>query len=79
MKTTLEQRLTAFDVPLIHLDTNALIELAEPAQRVAGLLREGALSGILPETSAVAWQEFVREPLTPDASLPASLAPPRVE
>lgn len=53
----------------LHLDTNALIALADPAQAVVGIVRERALAGILPEACAVAWHEFVRGPLLPDELL----------
>jgi len=54
---------------LIHLDTNALIALADPAGGVVRLVRERVQSGMLPATSAVAWHEFVRGPLMPDELL----------
>lgn len=53
----------------LHLDTNALIALADPAQAVVTIVRERTASGSLPEASAVAWHEFVRGPLTPDELL----------
>lgn len=56
-------------MPLIHLDTNALIALADPAQHIVVLVRERVVAGILPETSSVAWHEFVRGPLTADELL----------
>lgn len=56
-------------VPPIHLDTNALIALADPAEGIVVLVRERAVLGSLPGTSAVAWHEFVRGPLTPDELL----------
>ena len=53
----------------IHLDTNALIALADPSQRVVAEVRERVITGVLPATSAVAWHEFVRGPLTADELL----------
>lgn len=54
---------------LLHLDTNALIALADPAGSVVREVRRQAEGGILPATSAVAWHEFVRGPLLPDELL----------
>lgn len=56
-------------MPPIHLDTNALIALADPTQFIVALVRDRVILGILPATSAVAWHEFVRGPLTPDELL----------
>ncbi len=56
-------------VPTIHLDTHALIALADPAQGVVTVVRHRVAAGILPGASAVAWHEFVRGPLTPDELL----------
>ena len=53
----------------LHLDTNALIELSDPGSRVVERVREHCLAGALPASSAVAWHEFVRGPLTPDELL----------
>jgi predicted nucleic acid-binding protein len=53
----------------LHLDTNALIALADPTQPVVSLVRERVLEGILPEACAMAWHEFVRGPLLPDELL----------
>lgn len=54
---------------LLHLDTNALIALADPAGSVVRVVRKQAEGGILPAASAVAWHEFVRGPLLPDELL----------
>jgi predicted nucleic acid-binding protein len=54
---------------LLHLDTNALIALADPAGSVVREVRQQAEKGILPATSAVAWHEFVRGPLQSDELL----------
>jgi len=54
---------------LLHLDTNALIALADPEGGVVQLVRERVQSGMLPAASAVAWHEFVRGPLMPDELL----------
>ena len=54
---------------LLHLDTNALIALADPAGGVVKFVRDRVQSGMLPAASAVAWHEFVRGPLMPDELL----------
>ncbi len=54
---------------LLHLDTNALIALADPSGSVVRIVRRHVESGLLPATSAVAWHEFVRGPLLPDELL----------
>ncbi len=54
---------------LLHLDTNALIALADPAGIVVRVVRRQVEGGILPAASAVAWHEFVRGPLLPDELL----------
>ncbi|MDP9290789.1 MAG: PIN domain-containing protein [Verrucomicrobiota bacterium] len=46
----------------LHLDTNALIALADPALPLFQLARERIGAGDLPATCAVAWHEFVRGP-----------------
>jgi predicted nucleic acid-binding protein len=53
----------------LHLDTNALIALADPQGTTVIQVRDRARAGILPEASAVAWHEFVRGPLLPDELL----------
>ncbi len=53
----------------LHLDTNALIALADSGERLVHRVRERVLLGVLPEASAVAWHEFVRGPLMPDELL----------
>lgn len=53
----------------LHLDTNALIALADPKGITVMQVRDRALAGILPEASAVAWHEFVRGPLLSDELL----------
>lgn len=55
--------------PLLHLDTNALIALADPNGIVVRVVRKQAERGILPAVSAVAWHEFVRGPILPDELL----------
>lgn len=55
--------------PTLHLDTNALIALADPAGVVVRIVRERVQNGQLPVASAVAWHEFVRGPLLPDELL----------
>ena len=52
-----------------HLDTNALIALADPAGSVVRKVRETVITGCLPAASSVAWHEFVRGPLLPDELL----------
>jgi len=52
-----------------HLDTNALIALADPAGSVVRKTRELVLAGCLPAASSVAWHEFVRGPLMSDELL----------
>jgi predicted nucleic acid-binding protein len=59
----------ATNVPQTHLDTNALIALADPGQSVVRQVRGRTLARSLPSASAVAWHEFVRGPLTPDELL----------
>ncbi len=54
---------------LLHLDTNALIALADPSGSVVRMVRTQVEGGILPTASAVAWHEFVRGPLLPDELL----------
>ncbi len=54
---------------LLHLDTNALIALADPEGGVVKFVRDRVQSGMLPAASAVAWHEFVRGPLMPDELL----------
>ena len=54
---------------LLHLDTNALIALADPGGSVVKIVRDHVQSGTLPAASAVAWHEFVRGPLMPDELL----------
>lgn len=54
---------------LLHLDTNALIALADPTEPVVRIVRSRVELGHLPATSAVAWHEFVRCPLLPDELL----------
>jgi predicted nucleic acid-binding protein len=44
----------------LHLDTNALIALADPALPLFQLAFAQIETGDLPATSAVAWHEFVR-------------------
>jgi predicted nucleic acid-binding protein len=56
-------------IRLLHLDTNALIALADPEGHVVRVVRRQAEAGILPGASAVAWHEFVRGPLQPDELL----------
>lgn len=53
----------------LHLDTNALIALADPLGETVIQVRQRVQGGILPEASAVAWHEFVRGPLLPDELL----------
>jgi predicted nucleic acid-binding protein len=53
----------------LHLDTNALIALADPLGETVVQVRQRVQEGILPEVSAVAWHEFVRGPLLPDELL----------
>jgi predicted nucleic acid-binding protein len=43
-----------------HLDTNALIALADPALALFQITTERIGAGDIPATSAVAWHEFVR-------------------
>ena len=56
-------------MPAFHLDTNALIALADPAEGIVAVVRERTVAGSLPATSAVAWHEFVRGPLSADELL----------
>lgn len=53
----------------LHLDTNALIALADPTEPVVRTVRSRVEQGQLPATCAVAWHEFVRGPLLPDELL----------
>lgn len=53
----------------LHLDTNALIALADPSGRVVQEVRRQVEMGILPAASAVAWHEFIRGPLQSDELL----------
>lgn len=46
----------------LHLDTNALIALADPGLPLFQLASERIGAGDLPATCAVAWHEFVRGP-----------------
>jgi predicted nucleic acid-binding protein len=47
----------------LHLDANAMVALADSAGEVWTLAMEQIQAGALPETSAVAWHEFVRRTL----------------
>lgn len=49
-------------MPDLHLDTNALIALADPALSLFRLAMERIGSGDVPAASAIAWHEFVRGP-----------------
>ena len=75
-----------------HLDANAMVALADPTGEVWRLVMEQIQVGALPETSAVAWHEFVRGPLTshgkrlralltmsPSCSIPESVFQPRAD
>ena len=53
----------------LHLDTSALIALADPGGAVLIAVHRSCVAGILPEASAIAWHEFVRGPLTSDELL----------
>jgi len=53
----------------LHLDTNALIALTDPAAAALPVVMERCQAGALPEASAVAWHEFVRGPLLTDELL----------
>jgi predicted nucleic acid-binding protein len=44
----------------LHLDTNALIALADPALALFRMMAERIEAGDLPGASAVAWHEFIR-------------------
>lgn len=49
-----------------HLDTNALIALADPALALFQITSERIEAGDIPATSAIAWHEFVRGPVSAD-------------
>jgi predicted nucleic acid-binding protein len=49
-----------------HLDTNALIALADPAHMLFQIAGELIEAGDTPATSAVAWHEFVRGSVSED-------------
>lgn len=53
----------------LHLDSNAMVALADPTGTVWAQVMEEIQGGGLPETSAVAWHEFVRGPLTAEDRL----------
>jgi predicted nucleic acid-binding protein len=44
----------------LHLDTNALIAIADPTLALFRMISERIGAGDLPATSAVAWHEYVR-------------------
>lgn len=48
----------------LHLDANAMIALSDPSGKIWSLVMEQIQASILPETSAVAWHEFVRGPMS---------------
>lgn len=50
---------------LFHLDTNALIALSDPTLILFERIEACAASGNLPETSVIAWHEYMRGPLLP--------------
>jgi predicted nucleic acid-binding protein len=49
-----------------HLDTNALIALADPALALFQITGQLIKAGDIPATSAVAWHEFVRGSVSED-------------
>jgi predicted nucleic acid-binding protein len=49
-----------------HLDTNALIALADPALALFQITSKLIEAGDIPATSAVAWHEFVRGSVSED-------------
>lgn len=51
-------------MPDLHLDTNALIALADPMLPLFQLASERIGTGDLPAACAVAWHEFVRGPVS---------------
>lgn len=53
----------------LHLDANAMVALADPTGSVWTSVMQQIQAGALPETSAVAWHEFVRGPLTAEDRL----------
>ena len=64
----MEPCLTAAVMPAIHLDTNALIALADPAEGIVAIVRDRAMAGSLP----AAW-EIARAQFSTRTSKPATL------
>ncbi len=50
----------------LHLDTNALIALADPSLELFQITTKRIEAGDLPSASAIAWHEFVRGPASGD-------------
>lgn len=48
----------------LHLDTNALIALADPCLQLFQMAQVRVAAGDVPAASAVAWHEFVRGPVS---------------